>query len=291
MIDNYLWTELVAFAQYKTLAQTAAKLHVTQPTITRGMKKLEDDLGVQLFKRQPNRISLTKTGELAVQEAQAIVAANEQAVEKIQNFAQSQQVITIGATIPGPLILLKSLQAQLPKQVQLTAQLQQTNIPDLLNRRKFTLLLSDQEIFTDQIESRFLGTERLAVNLNQFMYQANQSAITFKELKGLSFLVLADIGAWNNVINQNIPETKFLYQQQSATFSEITKYSDFPFFSTNLSKFDPQFDQRNNSEDSRIELPITDDAAHMPIYGSYLKSQKPALKVILTEIVQNWPQD
>ncbi|MFT8437876.1 MAG: LysR family transcriptional regulator [Oenococcus sp.] len=65
MVDNYLWQELAAFAKYGTFARTAEKLHITQPTVTRGMQKLENDLGVQLFARQPNRISLTKTGELA----------------------------------------------------------------------------------------------------------------------------------------------------------------------------------------------------------------------------------
>ena len=63
MIDNYLLEELVTFASEKTLAKTAEKLNVTQPTVTRGMQKLEDELGIQLFDRQPNRIVLTDTGK------------------------------------------------------------------------------------------------------------------------------------------------------------------------------------------------------------------------------------
>ncbi len=55
MIDNYLLEELVTFAETKTLAKTAQKLMVTQPTVTRGMQKLEDELGVKLFDRQPNK--------------------------------------------------------------------------------------------------------------------------------------------------------------------------------------------------------------------------------------------
>ena len=46
MIDNYLLEELVTFASEKTLAKTAEKLNVTQPTVTRGMQKLEDELGI-----------------------------------------------------------------------------------------------------------------------------------------------------------------------------------------------------------------------------------------------------
>lgn len=169
-------------------------------------------------------------------------------------------------------------------------QLQQQNILSLLGTRKFTLILSNQAILTEDIESRYIGNENLSVNLNQFMYQASQSSVTFQELRGLSFLVLTNIGSWNKIINQNIPETKFLYQQQQETFSEITKYSDFPFFSTNLSDLNPTFEQLQNDEDNRVKIPITDNDAHMTIYGSYLKSQRQSLNNVLEKIIQNWPK-
>ena len=66
MIDDYLLEALVAFAKYGTLSATAEHLMVTQPTVTRGMQKLENELGVTLFKRTPNRISLTETGSSSI---------------------------------------------------------------------------------------------------------------------------------------------------------------------------------------------------------------------------------
>lgn len=59
MIDNYLLEYLVTFTKVQTLAKTAAELNVTQPTVTRGMQRLEEEFGVKLFDRQPNRITLT----------------------------------------------------------------------------------------------------------------------------------------------------------------------------------------------------------------------------------------
>ena len=41
MIDNYLLEYLVTFTKVQTLAKTAAELNVTQPTVTRGMQRLE----------------------------------------------------------------------------------------------------------------------------------------------------------------------------------------------------------------------------------------------------------
>ena len=64
MLDNHLLEELATFAQTKTLAETATKLNITQPTVTRGMQKLEEQLGVKLFERHPNRLTLNATGKL-----------------------------------------------------------------------------------------------------------------------------------------------------------------------------------------------------------------------------------
>lgn len=49
MIDNYLLEELVAFNKYQTLAKTAKHLGLSQPAITRGTKKLEQELNLKLL--------------------------------------------------------------------------------------------------------------------------------------------------------------------------------------------------------------------------------------------------
>lgn len=76
MVDNYLLEELMTFASGKILARTAEKLSIAQPTVTRGMQKLENELGIQLFGHQPNRIALTGIGKLAVEKVTEVLAVN-----------------------------------------------------------------------------------------------------------------------------------------------------------------------------------------------------------------------
>lgn len=151
-------------------------------------------------------------------------------------------------------------------------------------------MLSDHELQTDDVESRYLGTESLAVNLDQFMYQANQPSVTFAELKGLSFLVLQDIGAWRSIIQREIPDAHFLYQAQRQAFTEITQYSDFPYFITNLSAYDSQIPTMTR-EDNRVRRPISDASAHLPIYGSYLKTQRHRVTPVLQTLTAAWPAE
>ena len=51
MIDTYLLEQLCAVLDCGTLSAASEKLHLTQPSLTRSMQKLEDLLGVKLFDR------------------------------------------------------------------------------------------------------------------------------------------------------------------------------------------------------------------------------------------------
>lgn len=288
MLETYLLEELVTFAEAGTLAATAAKLNVTQPTITRGMQKLETDLGVSLFDRQPNRLSLTATGQLAAQQAQQLLADQDQFVTSIQNFDRTQRTITVGTTIPGPLYLLPLVSDKFSLTIN-NELVTPADVTTKLSSNAETLLLTATPLQTATIDSQLIGTERLAVNLNKFMYQANQSQITFKELAGLSFIVLSKIGPWREIIQQAIPDAKFFYQKEFDALAEITKYADFPYFSTNLSTFETDFNSQVMTDDSRVAIPISDANAQMSTYAVYLKTQRARVKPLITALIDKWP--
>lgn len=120
MVDLELLTELVAFHKYGTLSATAEHLMVTQPTVTRGMKKLEQELGVSLFNREiSNRISLNETGLLAAAEAQKLLQAENNFTEKILNFDRLRHKITIASIAPGPIRLIDTFKDQFTSHLEL----------------------------------------------------------------------------------------------------------------------------------------------------------------------------
>lgn len=288
MLDNYLLTELVTFAQTGTLAKTAESLNVTQPTVTRGMQKLETDLGVRLFDRQPNRLLLTATGKLAAREAATILAANRTAVDRIRQFDRHQQQLKVGTTIPGPLILFETIAT--PDNVILTPQqLPTTDWETRLTDHDYSLILGPEPATTPGLDSHYLGTENLIVHLNKFMMVANQASVTFAELQDLRFLVLNDIGPWRAIIQSAIPNAKFFYQQERDAFLEISKFSDFPYFSTNLSPLDPALSPAG-TDDSRLPIPISDDAAHMQTYATYLHEDRKRVLPLIHQLEDAWPK-
>src|SRR5215469_13946971 len=68
---------LVALADLRHFGRAAARCHVSQPTLSAQLKKLEESLGVQLIERTPNNLTLTAAGEEIVARARRIVEGSD----------------------------------------------------------------------------------------------------------------------------------------------------------------------------------------------------------------------
>ncbi|NBC84188.1 MAG: LysR family transcriptional regulator [Bacteroidetes bacterium] len=64
---------IVALDNYRHYVTAAEKCFVTQPTLTMQVKKLEDELGVQIFDRSKKPLSPTRTGSFVIAKARQIL--------------------------------------------------------------------------------------------------------------------------------------------------------------------------------------------------------------------------
>lgn len=64
---------LVAVADHRHFGRAAAAVFVSQPTLSTQIRKLEHELGVELFERNPRRVLLTETGERIVEQARVVL--------------------------------------------------------------------------------------------------------------------------------------------------------------------------------------------------------------------------
>ena len=68
---------IVAVAREQHFGRAAKSCFVSQPTLSIAIKKLEEELGVQLFERQSGEISVTPVGERIIEQAQRTLEAAE----------------------------------------------------------------------------------------------------------------------------------------------------------------------------------------------------------------------
>ncbi len=72
MIFDFRLKVFYTVAQRLSFTKAAAELFITQPAITKHIKELEQQLNVQLFKRNGNNITLTTAGKILLQYAEKI---------------------------------------------------------------------------------------------------------------------------------------------------------------------------------------------------------------------------
>lgn len=71
----------IAVAEEENVTRASARLHVSQPALSRQMRDLEDELGVSLFDRGAKSLRLTEAGRVFLDEARAVVQRSEAAIE------------------------------------------------------------------------------------------------------------------------------------------------------------------------------------------------------------------
>lgn len=64
---------IVTLAEEKHFGRAAERCHVSQPTLSVAVKKLEEELGLPLFERNKNHITVTETGQRIVNQAQRVL--------------------------------------------------------------------------------------------------------------------------------------------------------------------------------------------------------------------------
>ena len=75
-------------AREENITKAAQLLHVTQPTLSRQLMQLEEELGVKLFHRGKHSISLTEDGMLLRRRAQELVSLSEKTKLELRHKAE-----------------------------------------------------------------------------------------------------------------------------------------------------------------------------------------------------------
>lgn len=104
----------------RSFSEVAEILNITQSGVSRQIKTLEEELGVQLIERTTTSVELTPVGRLVYKKAEALLLQWEQLLQECKDLKNELSgTIKIGAsTIPAATLLpqiIKSIQDQYPR--------------------------------------------------------------------------------------------------------------------------------------------------------------------------------
>lgn len=80
----------IAIAEALSFTKAARKLHTSQPSLTRQVQDLEEELGVRLLNRNKQRVSLTEEGAAFLDDSKRVLAHVSEIVQSVRRLAHHE---------------------------------------------------------------------------------------------------------------------------------------------------------------------------------------------------------
>lgn len=107
---------VLAVAEERNLTKAAQKLYITQPTLTKYLNRLEQDLGVRLFDRSVQPVRITRAGQVYLEDMQKLQTREMNLRAKLRALDRDEGSFTVGIqTIRAEYLLPKVLPPFLKK--------------------------------------------------------------------------------------------------------------------------------------------------------------------------------
>src|SRR5215472_12404282 len=80
----------LAVGEALNFTKAAARLRVAQPALSRQVRDLEDEIGVDLLRRSPRGVTLTAEGKLFLEEVRQLLKHADESVERVRGLARGE---------------------------------------------------------------------------------------------------------------------------------------------------------------------------------------------------------
>lgn len=270
-----------AIAECSTMTEAAEELHISQPALSTTLKKLEDELGLRLFDRKRNKISLNEAGKLALSHVNVILKQVETMKTDLQEYVQKDHEFTVGFCDPGPLWYFVPKFSIAYPQIKIKTSLFKETIDtdNLLLNRTNDILISSKRICHPEIASVPFVKDQLLLSVPTHNALAKKTQICLAEKcpRELQSLTLFDAGGYFLENKQKpfwkrfAPTINLAFYDDYFMFSQMVRKTDALTISTKLVK------HYRDDGPGRTLIPLTDPELTIQYYVSYLKKEKKRL--------------
>jgi DNA-binding transcriptional LysR family regulator len=213
---------LKAVANEKNFTKAADLLYLSQPSLSKQIKKLEKNLDILLINREKNKVSLTENGEIFLQYAERILALCEESCRALIDLKNGERGnLTVGASqtigiylLPRVLALFGQNYPQIALKVQVNST--RTIAKNVINREIDLAIVGGEipeKLKKNLIVENFVEDE-FSLIVSKFHPFALKKKISKEDLYHLNFITLNSNSTIrkfiDTILRQNQIETKEL---------------------------------------------------------------------------------
>lgn len=201
----------LAVATYNTMREAAAKLYISQPTISQAIADLESEYGTRLFERFPRRLYLTPAGKQLLRHANCVLTAVED-LEQAMKLSSSAS-IWIGASVTVGTCLLESviqdLEKHLPNVESYVTINNTATIEEELLHNHLDIAIVEGKIKSTELVFSPIAEDRLVLICGNAHPFVKKKQISLKDLEGQPFVLRENGSGTRELFESNMKEQQF----------------------------------------------------------------------------------
>lgn len=202
----------VAVAELLNFTQAAKRLHIAQPPLSRQIRALERELGVELLERNSGKVFLTYAGGVFLKEARSVLQRASQAAEAAKAANTGEQgMVRVGIGMGLGDTVSRIINAHLPLYPHV--EIDVVNLPsgfqsEALIARRIDVGFLRPPLDKTQLASEKIFTERLTVVLRRSSPLAKHKRLSLKQIAKEPLLLIA-----RNISSGVYDKTLDMYQK------------------------------------------------------------------------------
>lgn len=212
IMDNRLLTFLETIENSFSISEASERLYISQPYISRVIKKAEDKYGVSLLDRNTRPIELTPAGHMMISYLRKQKELDKEFTKEVKKFNQSDlPVLRLGITPPlgekFNLYVLPVLLNKYPNLRTKTVEISTADAEKLFKDNRLDLFVGNRITLPNvSSTSIYLDHQVLVLSKNSKLYQKDKSVITYNEndlskINHEDFIFVDSEKRYQNIIN------------------------------------------------------------------------------------------
>ncbi|RTE10756.1 LysR family transcriptional regulator [Paenibacillus whitsoniae] len=184
---------ILEVVKWQNVTKAAEQLHITQPTLSKIIKNLEDELGVILFDRSGKSIQLTDSGNVAVRHFQSMLRAMDELnvdLEAVANLKVGKLIIGLPPVISSVFFpkIVATFQQHYPNIEFQIIEEGAKKIEHLIREGHLDLGFVVAPVNEDTFETMPLIQQQLGLVVHQHHRLAGREQVSLRELRDEKFI-------------------------------------------------------------------------------------------------------